>query len=196
MAQMKISDSFISSPLSFLWSSLKPIFLVFIILVVIATSLVVYDQYRAYQERKMGAKLIKNVEVRSSCDEIVNAGEKFNFVFSTYNKTGREIALEKIGIDVNILGIRNKNFTQLLSTKPTSLESKESPAQFKDYVFPTPVKILPHDKKTFALHLQAASKKEAQASSHTIVVYRGTVAFYFNYDMTIRSDCQIQVRYP
>src|SRR3989344_2011391 len=166
MAQMKISDSFISSPLSFLWSSLKPIFLVFIILVVIATSLVVYDQYRAYQERKMGAKLIKNVEVRSSCDEIVSACEKFNFVFSTYNKTGREIALEKVGIDVNILGVRNKKFTRLLSTKPMSVETKENPTQFKEYVFPNPVKILPRNKKAFTLHLQAVSKKEAQASSH------------------------------
>ena len=193
---MKISDSFISSPLSFLWFSLKPIFLVFIILVVVATSLVVYEQYRAYQEKKMGAELIKNIDVRSSCDEIVTAGEKFNFVFSTYNKTGRKIALEKVGIDVSMLGIRNKKFTVLLSTKPMSVETKENPAQFKDYVFQTPVKILPSDKKDFTLHLQAASKKEARASSHTIVVYKGTVAFYFNYDMTIRSDCQIQIRYP
>ena len=193
---METSNSLVIRLLSVIWSSLKPILFIILILIVITAALVAYDQYQSYRERKFGAELIKEINIKSSCDEIVSTGEQFNFECSTNNKSNTEVILQKIGIDVNIIGVEDKKFTALIGTKPFSRESKETIAQFKEYVFPVPVKIGPGDTKTISLVMKALGKKEARASSHTIVVYKGTVAFYFNYDMTIRSDCQIQVRYP
>ncbi|OGY25807.1 MAG: hypothetical protein A2Z11_00595 [Candidatus Woykebacteria bacterium RBG_16_43_9] len=193
---MKISNSLTVKSLAVMWSSLKPILLIVLVSIILAASLAAYDQYQSYQERRFGAELIKNINVKSSCDEIASTGQQFNFEFSTSNKSNTEVTLQRIGIDVNIIGVKGKKFTKLIGTKPSSREDKEDLAQFKEYVFPVPVKIKPNDTKTISLVMKALGKKEARASSHTIVVYKGTVVFYFNYEMTIRSDCQIQVRYP
>src|SRR4030067_1227249 len=174
---MKISNSLTVKSLAVMWSSLKPILLIVLVSIILAASLVAYDQYQSYQERRFGAELIKNINVKSSCDEIASTGQQFNFEFSTSNKSNTEVTLQRIGIDVNIIGVKGKKFTKLIGTKPSSREDKEDLPQFKEYVFPAPVKIKPNDTKTISLVMKALGKKEARASSHTIVVYKGTVVF-------------------
>lgn len=179
-----------------IWSSLKPILLVIIVLLVIGSTLVAYDQYSTYQERQLGAKLITKIGIESSCDEITSSGEKFSLDFTIHNKNNREVTLERFGIDVNLLEGRGGKFTKLSNTKPVDSESTGSTTQLRKYVFQTPIKFRSNDKKPVRLTMQAREREEAQASPHTIVVYKGTIVFSFNYDISIRSDCRIQVRYP
>lgn len=182
--------------INLIWSPLRPILLVVFVLIVIGVTLTAYDQYRTYQERRLGAKLITNIDIESSCDEIAGVGEKFNFNFTINNKNDKEVTLERIGIDINLISVGNKKFAEIINTNPAASKSNNGLIQFEEYVFHNPLKIGSTGEKSVSLTMRTASKKKAQAASHTIVVYKGTVVVYFNYDISIRSDCRIQVRYP
>ena len=180
----------------FIWSSLKPVVVIILVFIIISSSLFIYDGYRTYQDRTLGAKLIKNIKVKSSCTGIVGTGEKLDLKFSLTNGNDQEVTLEKIGIDVNLLGANNKTFAKLVGTKPKSLKSPSDEAQFVDYIFKSEVELNANSKKDVVLTIQAASKNDAKAASHTIVVYKGKVVFSFIPESSIETSCQIQVRYP
>ena len=181
---------------NFIWTSLKPVVVIILVFIIIASSLFIYDGYRTYQDRTLEAKLIKNIKVKSSCTEIVSAGEKLNLKFSLTNRNDQEVTLEKIGIDVSLLGANNKTFAKLVETKPKSLKSPSAEAQFVDYVFQPEVALSANGKKDLVLTIQAAGKNYAKAASHTIVVYKGKVLFSFIPESSIETSCQIQIRYP
>ena len=182
--------------INFIWSSLKPVVVIIIVFIIIASSLFIYDGYRTYQDRTLGAKLIKNIKVKSSCTGIVSAGEKLDLKFSLTNGNDQKVTLEKIGIDVSLLGANNKTFAKLVETKPKSLKSPSDEAQFASYVFQPEVELNVNGKKDVALTIQAASKNDAKAATHTIVVYKGKVLFSFIPESSIETSCQIQIRYP
>ena len=186
----------ISSAANFIWFSLRPVVLIILVFIIIAFSLFAYDQYRTYQEKQLGATLIHNIRIKSTCNETVNAGSKFNLKFSVTNQNNQEVGLKKIDVDVNLLGTEGKEFTNLLSTKPTSLKIDGEQGQFEEYQFQPSLELLKDKKTDILFSMQAVSRNQAKASSHTIVAYKGKVVFYFTHEMSIEASCQIQVRYP
>ena len=181
--------------INFVWVSLKPVVIIFLVFVLIASSLFAYDQYKKFQDRLLGSKLIKKIETVSSCTTIVNAGDKVDLKFTLINKNSQEISLEKVGIDVSILGTKEIKFMGLLQTNPKSSKVTESQNQFETFMFKPSVVLEADNKRTVILKMQAASRKQASASPHTFVAYAGNVMFFFNHEMSIKTPCQIQVRY-
>jgi len=185
----------ILSAANFIWFSLRPVVIIILVFIIIASSLFAYDQYRTYQERQLGATLIHNIKVKSACHKTVNAGSKFNLKFTIANQNNQKVDLEGIGIDVNLLGAKGKKFTKLLSTKPISSRIDSGQGQFEGYQFQPSLELGADEKTDILFAMQAASKSQAEASSHTIVAYKGKVVFYFTPEMSIEASCQIQVRY-
>ncbi|MDP2720654.1 MAG: hypothetical protein Q8O75_01810 [bacterium] len=180
----------------FVWTSLKPIALIFIILVIIAASLLAYDQYRVLQEKQLGAKLVKNIDLVSACNDIYKEDESYSLKFTVRNKNNKPVNLEKIELNSSILGTEGKTYNRLLKTQPVSSAFPSDNVQFKTYRLENPLIIRANDKSEFTLFMQAASKVTAKATSHTIVIYKGKIIFDFSHEFSIETTCQIQVRYP
>src|SRR3990167_1582375 len=178
------------------WTSLKPIALIFIVLVVIAASLLAYDQYRTLQEKQLGAKLVKNIDLVSVCNDIYKEDELYSLKFTVRNKNNEPVNLEKIELDISILGAEGKTYNRLLKTQPASSAFPSDNIQFKTYQLENPLIIGASDKSDFILFMQAASKIDAKAESHTIVIYKGKIIFDFSHEFSIETTCQLQVRYP
>ena len=71
--------SSIIQPLIFEWIALKPFLLIILLFTIIGGSLYTYDQYRTYQEKVLGSKLIDKISINPTCDEIINPNEHFTF---------------------------------------------------------------------------------------------------------------------
>ncbi len=181
--------------IDFIWASLKPVVIIILVFAVIASSLLAYDQYKKFQDRLLGRKLIKKIETVSSCTTIVNAGDKVDLKFTLINKNDQDVNLEKVGIDVSMLGTEEIKFMGLLQTNPKSSKVTDSQNQFETFMFKPSVVLEADNKKIVILKIQAASRKQASASPHTFVAYTGNVMFSFNHEMSIKTPCQIQVRY-
>src|SRR3990172_711423 len=175
----------------FVWTSLKPIALIFIVSVVIAASLLAYDQYRTLQEKQLGAKLVKNIDLVSACNDIYKEDELYSLKFTVRNKNNKPVNLEKIELDISILGTEGKTYNRLLKTQPASSTFPSDDIQFKIYQLENPLIIGTNDKSEFTLFMQAASKVDAKAASHTIVIYKGKIIFDFNHEFSIETTCQI-----
>jgi len=188
---------FIFAPLKIIkaiLSSLTPLAIVGSIVVVIGSSLIIYDQVRTYKERGLGAKLIKNLEVESSCKQIVNAEGKFNLEFNFKNKNPQTIALKEIQTDKGLVGTGGKEFLNIISTSPAFEKTDATQPDKITYQFSQVVAPSNGDLK-ITLSLKAKSREEAKAESHTIVIYTGSLFFDFEHEITIEVPCEIQVRY-
>ena len=100
--------------LFFIWSSLKPIITIVLVFVIIGVSLFAYDQYRSYQEKQLGARLIKKLEVEPTCNNIVNAQDKFIYKFKISSRNKENVRLERVGIDISLIATTGKKFATLL----------------------------------------------------------------------------------
>ena len=180
--------------ISFIFDSLKPIGLIISILLILGAALFIYDQYHTLQERKTGVKLIENLKVEESCRKIVNAGEKFNLKFTFINGNSRSIGFEQLQINKGLLVIEGKKFLELASSSPSFVSKDTADPQYSNYYFGD-VNVKRTSKLPFALAFQATSKEEAKAATHSIVVYKGSMLFVFEYEITIEVPCEIQVRY-
>lgn len=181
---------------SFVWNALKPVAAILLVSVAVATSLFAYDQYQTIQEKNLAATLIDQVGVTAGCNQIVSERQKLTLKFEIANGNNQAIELVSFGIDKSILGVGDKQFTNFISSRPSSLNARDTSIQFVEYSFPEPINIRSKGKLNVTLNLQAANKQQARASPHTIVVYEGKVFFAFKPQMQVEAACQIQVRYP
>lgn len=186
----------IIQPLIFIWIALKPFLLVVLLFIIIGGSLYTYDQYRTYQEKALGSKLIDKIDINPTCDEIINPNDNFTFNFEILNKNNRRVSLQEVGIDINLLGTKKRGFSQFIDSNPKSEAVIDKSTQFQSIAFPKPVGILKNGKKQIDLNFKAGTKEGSEASSHTIVTYSGKIIFSFDHEITIETKCQFQVRYP
>ena len=192
-------DKFFSSliqPLLFIWVALKPFLLVVLLFIVIGGSLFAYDQYRTHQEKVLGSKLIDKIDINPTCDEIINPNNNFTFKFQILNKNTQKVSLQEVGIDINLLGTQEKEFSQFIDSNPKSEAVVEQSTQFQSIAFPKPVDIPENGEEQVDLNFKAGTKEGSEASSHTIVAYSGKIIFSFDHEITIETKCQFQVRYP
>jgi hypothetical protein len=107
--------------IGFIFKSLRPVFLILFIVVVIFASLLAYDRYNTIKERGLGASLIDNLDLKADCaTKLIKPGNKFDFKFTFNNKNSQPVFLEEVGVDLNILGTEDRKFTKLLKTQPPS----------------------------------------------------------------------------
>jgi hypothetical protein len=165
------------------------------IFAILGSSLFAYDQYQTYKDRKLGAELIKKISVNSSCDKIVNAGEKFDLKFSLKNDNNQKVHVEKVGVGVSLLGTGEKKFFKLLNTNPSSSKLEGAQSQTAEFLFESDIVVRTTGKKNIVLKMGALGRNSAKTSPHTIVVYKGEVVFYFDHEMSLATSCQVQVRY-
>lgn len=177
----------------FIFLSLTPLAVVVSVLVVIGSSLIIYDQIQTHRERHLGAELIRNLKLDSSCSTIVNAAEKFDLVFTLTNSNNVPINFKTLQVDKSLLGVEEKQFMDLVATDPsfsgTGRENGQPVYYFKD------ASIGGKSKLPISLTLQAKGRSEAGANPHTIVIYKGKISFDFEHEMTIQTPCEIQIRY-
>ncbi|OGY32052.1 MAG: hypothetical protein A3A57_02960 [Candidatus Woykebacteria bacterium RIFCSPLOWO2_01_FULL_41_12] len=188
-------QSFLNSAFLIL-KSLKPIFIIFFILVTLFTALFVYDRLKTNQDRALGTKLSENLNVKSSCiSSLIGQNERFDFSFIFTNGNSQSIFIQKVGIDLNLLGDKDTKISSLLSTNspsnPIGIEDR-----FFTYEFSPPVEISAKSSQELILRLQTTTRKAAKANPNTIVVYEGEVSFLLSPEMTNTANCKIQVRYP
>lgn len=182
--------------LIFIWIALKPFLLVVLLFIIIGGSLYTYDQYRTYQEKALGSKLIDKIDINSTCDEIINPSGNFTFKIQIQNKNNQKVSLQEIGIDINLLGTKGLVFSQFIDSNPNSEAVIDKSTQFQSIAFPKPVDILENGQEQVNLNFKAGTKEGSEASSHTIVAYSGKIIFSFDHEITIETKCQFQVRYP
>lgn len=178
-----------------IWVSIKPVVIIILVFIIIGSALYAYDQYQVYQDRLLGAQLIKKTKAVSSCNTINNAGEKFDLKFTLKNGNDQKIVLEKIAIDVSLFGTNEKVFMKLIQVKPTALKIKGEQPQLEEFMFEPNIVLKANGKNDIVLKMQSTSRRQAKAAPHTIVIYKGRVVFFFNHEMSITTSCQIQVRY-
>lgn len=183
-------------PLIFIWIALKPFLLITLLFILIGGSLYAYDQYRTYQEKVLGSKLIDKIDINSTCDEIINPNENFTFKFQILNKNDQKVSLQEVDIDINLLGTRERVFSQFIDSNPKSDAVVERSTQFQSKAFLKPIDILENGKEQVDLNFKAGTKEGSGATSHTIVAYSGKIIFSFDHEITIETKCQFQVRYP
>ena len=182
--------------LSVILKSLRPIFVIILILVTLFAGLFIYDRVKTNEERRLGAELAKNLDVKSNCTtNLIRQGENFNFSFVFTNNNSQSVFVHRLGIDLNLLGSSDNKFSSLLATIPSSnpigLENR-----FHYYEFSPLVEIPKQSKKEIILKLKTTARKEAKANPNTIVIYNGEVTFLLSPEMTNTANCKIQVRYP
>jgi hypothetical protein len=187
--------STIINAVKLIWVSIKPVVVIILVFIIIGSALYAYDRYQVYQDRLLGAQLIKKTESVSSCNTITNAGEKFDLKFTLKNGNNQKITLEKIAIDASLLGADKKVFMKLIQAKPTALKTKSEQLQLEEFMFEPNIVLKANGRNDVVLKMQSTSGKQAKAAPHTIVIYKGRVVFFFDHEMSITTSCQIQVRY-
>lgn len=181
--------------IAFIFKSLRPVFLILFIIVVIFASLLAYDRYNTIKERKLGASLIDNLNVEADCaTKLIKPGDKFDFKFTFNNKNSQSVFLEEVGVDLNILGTEERKFTKLLKTQPPSKKEEEE-GRLDIYKLDSDLVIAPKSNKTFILKMQTASRKQAKAKPDTLVIYEGKLYFFISPEITSAAVCKVQVRY-
>ena len=175
--------------------SLRPILLVAFVFFVLFGTLFIYDQVKTIQDRNLAATLSKNIDVKSTCTtELIGSNEKFDLKFSFRNSNKQSVFVEKVGVDLDLLGLGEKKFSRLLSTKPTSRVIGVE-KNFQLFEFSNPVEIKGEDKSEFVLNMQTTTRKTAMTNPNTIVIYEGEIRFFLSPDFTNTGNCKIQVRY-
>jgi len=179
-----------------IWVILKPVLTPILMIIIISVSLLSFGTYQTYQDRKIGASLIKKIKVKTSCNETSNPNKEFSFKFTLTNKNKILVKLEKISVGINLLGMNNRRYAYLLNTLPSTQIENSSDDQFINYKLEKPLIFKGLEKKEIVINLKTASKEEARASPHTFVIYKGKIIFAFDHEMSIETNCQFQVRYP
>lgn len=175
--------------------SLRPILLVAFVFFVLFGTLFIYDQVKTIQDRNLAATLSKNIDVKSTCTtELIGSNEKFDLKFSFRNSNKQSVFVEKVGVDLDLLGLGEKKFSRLLSTKPTSRVIGVE-KNFQLFEFSNPVEIKGEDKSEFVLNMQTTTRKTAMTNPNTIVIYEGEIRFFLSPEFTNTGNCKIQVRY-
>ena len=188
--------SSIVKPIIFIIISLRPLLLIIVLFTIIGGSLYAYDQYSTYQEKALGSKLIDKIDIKPTCDEIINPSESFTFKFQILNNNDQKVSLQEISIDINLLGTQKRKYSKFIDSNPQSEAIVERSTQFQSISYPKPVDIRENSTEQVNLNFKANTKEESGASSHTIVAYSGKIIFSFDHEITIETKCQFQVRYP
>ena len=176
--------------------SLRPVLIIILILFTLFAGLFIYDRLKTNEERRLGAELSKNLDVKSACNtSLIGQNEKFDFTFVFTNNNPQPVFVHRVGIDLDLLGRNDKKYSSLLSTVPDS-NPIEPEHKFYFYEFATAVEIPQQSKTEIILKLQTTARKEAKANPNTIVIYDGEVTFLLSPEMTNTENCKIQVRYP
>ncbi len=180
----------------FIFTALRPVLLVALVIIILGGALYVYDQYRTYQEKRLGAQLIDRIGIEPICDEIISPNEKFSFKFNIQNKNNQKVSLKEVGIDINLLGLKENKFSEFIDSNPKSEVLAGGSTQLESIFFQAQQDIQKGKTKNVSLNFKANSKKDSGATSHTIVSYTGKIIFLFDHEITIETKCQFQVRYP
>jgi len=177
-----------------IFSSLTPLVSIASVIIILGSSLIIYDQIKTYQDRQLGSELIKNLKAESACSQTVRAGEKVDVPFTFTNENEVLIKLQTLQIEKALLGTADKKFIWLSATNPPFSAVGEGTDQHLNYQFENLI-IKGKGSLTLTLTFQAGSKEEASAKPHTFVIYTGKTIFDFEHQMTIETPCEIQVIY-
>ena len=191
---MKEILSTISKIVRFVFTSLTPLAAIISIIVVVGSSLLIYDQIQTYNDRKLGAELIKNLKADSSCSKTAKAGDKFDLSVTFTNGNTAAINLQAVQIEKTILGTTDKKFIWLVASSPPFSAIGTSTTQYLNYNFEN-LTVKSKSSLPISLTLQASDRKTAGAKPHTFVIYSGKLVFDFEHGMTIEAPCEIQVVY-
>ncbi len=178
----------------FLFIISQPAFAVLAIIIILGSSLLIYQRTVQVKDSQLGDKLSKNFSLNTDCAAIVNAGQPADLKFDFENKNSQSIGLESLGVDVNLTGADGKTYTKIVKTNPPFENIVEKEKQFTTLSFVN-LSIAAKSKKEIILTLQTSSKEEAKASPETIVGYTGNILFSFAHDIITKPTCRIQVRY-
>lgn len=174
---------------------LQPFLVILSIILAFSVTLFIYDLIKTSRERRLGAALAENLDIKSSCiTNLVGQNENFDFSFTFNNKNSQSVFIEKVGVDLNLLGAKDKKFSSLISTTPNSVFQKLERG-FYFYQFDPAIEIAPKEKREVVLKLRTSTKKHAKANPNTIVIYSGNIVFYLSPEITNIADCSIQIRY-
>lgn len=179
----------------FIWVSLRPILFVAFIFVVSAMILLVYDQYKIYQDREKGAQLVNRILVTPKCDEIVKSGEKVAFELTIKNANIESVVLETLQVSNSLLKTEKNKVANFIGISPNTASGASQTTSFAQYSFQPAVSIESKKSTKIKVEFKALPTAEAGATAHTIVVYNGEVNLLFDHDITIHTSCRYQVRY-
>lgn len=191
---MKINFFSLIKAIKFIFSSLTPLVVAASALIIIGASLFVYDQIQTYNDRRLGAELIKNLKADSACSQTVKAGDKFETSFTFTNDNQVPIKLQTLQMEKALLGAAEKKFIWLVATNPQFSAIGAGTDEQLTYNFESLV-VKSKSSLPLTLTFQAGSRTEAGAKPHTFVVYTGKIKFNFEHQMTIEAPCEIQVVY-
>jgi len=179
----------------FIWLSLRPVLFVAFIFLVLAMILIVYDQYKIYQDRERGAQLINRIIVTPKCDAIVSSGEKIAFELTVKNANFENVTLTTMQVNNSLLKTEKNKVVAFIGISPNAVKESSRATSFTQYSFQPTVNIEAKESTKVKVEFKALSTKEAGATAHTIVVYNGDVNLLFDHEIKIHTSCRYQVRY-
>ncbi len=179
---------------SLAYKTFQPALVVLAVILILQTSLLIYERLEKNKESQLREEMSKNFGVITDCKRLISPGESTDLKFEFENKNNQPVSLVSINVDVNLTGTQGRTFAKIVKTTPAFKTISQTDKQFTTLLFEDTA-VAANSKKEISLTLQATSRSEAGASANTIVGYTGAVLFDFAHDIQTKPSCTLQVRY-